>query len=138
MESLIKQKKYFEFLKKHQEIIDDLDIQGISENKKNRINTLEKLSKKIKNKLENFDQKNQKIGQFDMSKLEQMKEQGNKNFFEKMYNLKQKNPKKKQKNNNGLNLLELNQSEKKQSTDLFDMNLDLEPKQQPQTNDLKD
>jgi hypothetical protein len=87
---LLKQNKYFVFLKNNKDIIDSIDVEEFNKISKSAFNNMNKLINKInKNLKKDFKTENEEL--FDLKKLENIKEQSNKNFFEKMENLKKKN-----------------------------------------------
>lgn len=90
---LLKQKKYFEFLKKKMEILDCVDLESFKEVSKNSFSNMRKMMQRIRKKLDkNFE--DCKAKGFDMSKLEGIKKSTNQNFFENMEKLKKKDKKK--------------------------------------------
>ena len=110
---LLKQKKYFDFMKKKIEIVNVVEEEEFKEVKKSAWKNIKKLKKKILGKLEgNFC--DGKMKGFDMKKLEDIKESSNKNFFAKMENLKKKE---------NLNFLE-NSGKKKNDMDLLDFDFE--------------
>lgn len=86
----MKIKKYFNFLKENRDKFVDLDYSYLKSQSQTAHESVIKVQEKIQGKLadsyENQDKKQQ--SQFDITKLESIKEKTNKNFFEKMENLK--------------------------------------------------
>lgn len=90
VESLLKNRKYFEHLKANKRILNDSRFDEIRSANASGYETIVKLQKSIAGKLEGeFDSMDKPATQgFDLSKLEEMKEKSNKNFFEDMNKIK--------------------------------------------------
>jgi len=141
----LKIKKYFNFIKENRNTFVDLDYSYLKTQSQTAyesvISIQEKIQHKIADTFENQDRKQQI--QFDMTKLETIKEKTNKNFFEKMETLK--NTKKTVTNSNNQtnqtdDLLDLdtdNVNQSKAKNDLFNLDFDDTPhKQTTKTKDV--
>ena len=91
MEALLRNKRYAEFLRNYGAQILDNSFEAARSESKSGYDSLIKLQGQISDKLAGpLDQIDKpQTGTFDLSKLETLKEQGNKNFFDKMNNIKQ-------------------------------------------------
>lgn len=87
---MLKNRKYFDYLKANKRILNDSRFDEIRSANASGYETIIKLQKGIAAKLEGeFDNLDKPTTQgFDLSKLEEMKEKSNKNFFEDMNKIK--------------------------------------------------
>ncbi len=94
IEALIKHKRYFEFLKANKSDIFSLTFDDVAQTSKSGFESISKLRSSVLERLNSgFDQSEKQGGNvFDVSKLEALKQQGNKNFFEKMQEIKKGKP----------------------------------------------
>lgn len=90
IDSVIKSKKYFEYLKINRGIINGANFENLRASNQTGFEAIIKLQKSIILKLDrNFDDLDKPASQgFDLSKLEALKEKSNKNFFQDMDKIK--------------------------------------------------
>lgn len=90
IDRLLRIKKYFNFLKENRSTFVDLDYSYLKSQSQTAFESVQDVKEKVQGKLsDSFEnQDNKPKGQFDIAKLESIKEKTNKNFFEKMETLK--------------------------------------------------
>lgn len=129
-------------MKEHRSTFIDLDYSYLKSQSQTAFDSVYKIQEKIQHKLddsyENQDRKPQ--GQFDIGKLEQIKEKTNKNFFDKMETLKNTKKGTATQENMSANktddLIDLDPVDNKNNIDddLFGLDLDSTPKKTVQVN----
>ena len=90
LETLLKHKRFFEYMKASKSELFALTFDEVAVASKSGLESISKLRSGMLERLAGGYEQGEKQGAtFDISKLESLKEQGNKNFFAKMQNIKQ-------------------------------------------------